>query len=150
MKAVTAKGNVKDVSFADDAAIAAAGKRNTEVFNQFNGASESFGLQVSLTNIAPNVGKDGKTEAMRITHGDVGWRPREGEQDVSCGPARIPLVESFIHLGMLRSTKNDLGIKQDIERRMRKGTTVMGTLEGVWRNQKFSRQTKAKMMTSPC
>ena len=47
---------------------------------------------------------------------------------------------------MKRTTANDLGVKEDIERRVCKATSVMGTLEGIWRNKTFDRYTKGKMM----
>ena len=147
LQTVTSTDSVKDVSFADDAMVGVAGLNNTMVFDEFYAASKAFGLQVSLTNIAPNIGKDGKTVAMRVSRRDVGWQPRDGEDHITCGPAVIPLVENFVHLGMLRSTKNDLGVREDVERRIRKATSVMGTLEGVWRDKNLSRNTKARMMT---
>ena len=138
---------VKDVSYADDAAIPAAGFHNTATFDDFYRSSVDFGLQVSLTNVGPNAGgKKGKTVAMRITYEDVSWEARTGEGNVKVGPGTIPLEQEFIHLGMVRNTNNDLGIKADIERRIRKGTSVMGTLEGLWRDKTLTRRDKARMM----
>ena len=70
------------------------------------------------------------------------WRPHQCEHRTTCDPVTMPLVEEFIHLEMKSTIENDLGIKQESRRTLkggseRKGTFVMGTLEGCVKGENF-------------
>ena len=60
----------------------------------------------------------------------------------------MSFVKKFLYLGSIRSTDRDLGVSADISRRLTKGTAVMATLEGLWREKYSPRAVKGKMMTT--
>ena len=142
------KGHVSDVCFADDAAIIAVGRAATGIFEDFEGASSAAGLTMSLDN--PQTGESGKTKLLRITGGDTEWEPRddEDEQSISTRGIPLPFVREFLHLGSIHSTSRDLGVNSDINRRLKKGFSAQGALDGLWRDKHISRASKAQLTSS--
>ena len=139
------KGNVEDVTFADDSAVPADGLDNVGVFEEFKAASTAGGSEMSLDN--PATGAKGKTKMMKVTGEPGDWEATEREKrEVTCGGVEMPFVDKFLYLGCLRSTERDLGVMADIERRLTKGTAVMATLMGLWRSKSIPRSIKGKLM----
>ena len=142
------KGHVSDVSFADDAAIIAVGRPAACVFDDFEGAAAAAGVTMSLDN--SQTGTSGKTKLLRITRGDVTWRPRDDKDEATIKARGITLsfVEEFLHLGSIHSTSRDLGVNADINRRMKKGFSAQGALDGLWKDKHVSRASKAQLVSS--
>ena len=138
------RGDVKDVTFADDSVLIAHGIRQTCVFQDFEGAARAGGLTMSQTD--PESGKPGKTKVMRITGGTTGWRPRDvNEERICAGGQPLPFVEEFVHLGSVQSTDRDLGTKADINRRLKKAISAHAALEGMWRSKHISYMSKGQL-----
>ena len=142
------KGHVSDVTFADDSTIVAAGRASASIFGAFEGAASAAGLTMSLDD--PRTGTSGKTKLLRITGNDTAWEPRDEEDEKSISARGIPLpfVREFLHLGSIHSTSRDLGVSADINRRLKKGFSAQGALDGLWRDKHVSRASKAQLVSS--